>query len=258
MNHTKALLLTDVVDSTRMTEVLGDDAAAAVWTAHDRIARDLLPLWRGREIDKTDGMLLMFDDAADAAGYALAYQHALAGLNPPLSARAGLHVGQVVLRENLRADVERGAKPLEVEGVTKLATARVMSIAMGGQVLLTSQARQALDGTSARLQSHGHWRVKGLTDPIELFELGKDGCAFAPPPDAPKAYRVVWRDELWLSAARGQTQLACRARPLRRPRAGAARPGAAAARPCAARIGAGHGRDRKDTAGDAFRLVLAG
>ena len=198
MNQTKALLLTDVVDSTRMTEVLGDDAAAAVWTAHDRIARDLLPLWRGREIDKTDGMLLMFDGAADAASYALAYQHALAGLDPPLSARAGLHVGQVVLRENSRADVERGAKPLEVEGATKLTTARVMSVAMGGQVLLTSQARQALGRTTARLQSHGHWRVKGFTDPIELFELGNDGCAFAPPPDAPKAYRVVWRDELWL------------------------------------------------------------
>jgi len=33
---------------------------AALWAAHDRIARDLLPVRRGREIDKTDGMLLLF------------------------------------------------------------------------------------------------------------------------------------------------------------------------------------------------------
>lgn len=34
--------------------------------------------WHGLEIEKTDGMLLMLDTASDAAGYALAYQQALA------------------------------------------------------------------------------------------------------------------------------------------------------------------------------------
>jgi len=56
-----ALLLTDVVDSTRLTEQLDEAAGTALWSAHDRIARDLIPLWRGREIDKTDGMLLLFE-----------------------------------------------------------------------------------------------------------------------------------------------------------------------------------------------------
>ncbi len=66
MNEFRALLLTDVVDSTQLSERLGDEAMAEVWAAHDRVARDLLPQWRGREIDKTDGMLLLFDAAADA------------------------------------------------------------------------------------------------------------------------------------------------------------------------------------------------
>ena len=62
MEDVRALLLTDVVDSTPLSEELGDRAMADVWAAHDRAARDLLPMWRGREIDKTDGMLLLFDE----------------------------------------------------------------------------------------------------------------------------------------------------------------------------------------------------
>ena len=70
MSDVRALLLTDVVDSTKLSESLGDAAIAALWAAHDRVARDLLPRHRGREIDKTDGMLLLFDEAADAVAYA--------------------------------------------------------------------------------------------------------------------------------------------------------------------------------------------
>ena len=77
MSTPRALLLTDVVDSTRLTEQLGDAAMAVLWAAHDRAARDLLPTWRGREIDKTDGMLLLFEEVADTVGYALAYHRAL-------------------------------------------------------------------------------------------------------------------------------------------------------------------------------------
>ena len=38
---------------------------ARLWAAHDRAARDLLREWRGREIDKSDGMLLLFDTALE-------------------------------------------------------------------------------------------------------------------------------------------------------------------------------------------------
>ena len=89
--NVRALLLTDVVDSTKMSEQLGDAAMATVWAGHDRVARDLLPVWRGREIDKTDGMLLMFASAADAVAYAQAYHRAIGALPLPLKARAGLH-----------------------------------------------------------------------------------------------------------------------------------------------------------------------
>jgi predicted ATPase/class 3 adenylate cyclase/Tfp pilus assembly protein PilF len=203
MMEFRALLLTDVVDSTKLSEALGDAAMAELWAAHDRVARDLLPVWRGREIDKTDGLLLMFEEAADAVGYAIAYHRALALLSVPLKARAGVHVGAVLLRENPASDVARGAKPLEVEGIAKPVAARVMALAQGGQTLLTVEARAALGPTSLRLVSHGHWRVKGIAEPFEVFEVGGTAAPFTPPPAiGSKGYRVTLNDDHWLPVAR--------------------------------------------------------
>ncbi len=198
MSEFRALLLTDVVDSTKLAEQLGDAAMAVAWEAHDRVARALLPTWRGREIDKTDGMLLMFEAAADAVSYALAYHRGLAELPVALKARAGLHVGPVILRENSAEDVARGAKPLEVDGLAKPTAARVMSLAQGGQTLLTSEAREALGMTSLKVQSHGHWMIKGVADPLELFEAGEPEARLVAPSDSDKVFRVVRAGDWWM------------------------------------------------------------
>ena len=197
MSDLRALLLTDVVDSTKLSLRIGDAEMARLWAAHDRAARDLLPVWHGREIDKTDGMLLLFEAASDAVGYALQYQEALNRLVPPLRARAGLHVGPVTLRENSPSDVALGAKAIEVEGVAKATAARVMSVAIGGQILLSADATRSLSAVGLRLQSHGHWRLKGLDEPIELFEACAEHAPFFPPADSEKAYRVVRQGDLW-------------------------------------------------------------
>jgi predicted ATPase/tetratricopeptide (TPR) repeat protein len=209
MGDARALLFTDVVDSTLLAERIGDTASAALWVAHDRAARDLLPRWHGREIEKTDGLLVLFERPDDAVGYALDYHAALARLTPPLKARAGLHVAPVTLRENSAHDVALGAKPVEVEGLAKSIAARAMAVALGGQTLLTADARHALASGQAqtRLQSHGHWRFKGIAEPIELYEAGDIGpdrpaAPLTPPPDAAKAYRVVRQNGLWLPARR--------------------------------------------------------
>ena len=198
MSEERALLLTDLVDSTQLAASIGDAAAAALSAAHDRVARDLLRQCRGREIDKTDGMLMLFEQVRDAAAYALAYHVALAALPVPLKARVGLHVGPVILRANSAEDVAHGAKPLEVEGIAKPVAARIMSLALGGQTLLSAEARAALGETTLRVQSHGFWRIKGIDAPVELFEIGDDDSPFTPPPDSAKVYRVVWQDDLWL------------------------------------------------------------
>jgi predicted ATPase/class 3 adenylate cyclase len=198
MSDVRALLLTDVVDSTKLSEVMGDEEMADLWVAHDRVARDLVQEKRGREIDKTDGMLIMFDQAADAVAYAISYHAALRNLPVPLKARAGLHVGAVILRENSVEDVALGAKLLEVDGLAKPTAARVMSLARGGQTLLTREAREDLGKTELKVESHGHWQIKGVVDPIELFEVGDPEARMQPPPDSDKVYRVVRAGEWWM------------------------------------------------------------
>ena len=194
-----ALLFTDLVDSTAVVERLGDARAASVFAEHDRSARALLARHGGREIDYSDGFFLLFDDAAQAASFALAYHASLAALD--LRARAGLHVGPVSLRENAPEDVARGAKPIQVEGIAKPLAARVMSLARGGQTLLTRAARDALGAAlaaSVAVESHGHYRLKGIAEPIEIFELAEsDRSSFAPPDDSEKAFRVVRGEDGW-------------------------------------------------------------
>ena len=194
-----ALLFTGVVDSTLRVGRLGDARAAELWAEHDRRARRLLVEHRGREIDRSDGFFLLFDTAADAARYALAHHDALVDLE--LGARVGLHVGDVTSRDNTADDVARGAKRTEVEGLAKPFAARVMALAGAGQTLLSASARAALVDAAlagAGLEGHGHYRLKGIDEPAELFELGVPGqCAFAPPRDTDKAYRVLRDGELW-------------------------------------------------------------
>jgi len=198
MADIRTLLLTDIVDSTATASALGDAASSLQGTAHDRMARDLLATWRGREIDRTDGMFLLFGLPSDAAGYAIDYHAGLARLDPPLRARAGIHVGSVIERATAAEDVARGAKPLEIDGIAKPIAARVTAVARAGQTLLTADARDALGPVPWRLRSHGHCRLKGIGEPVELFEVGDDRAPFEPPPDEEKAYRVVRDGDLWL------------------------------------------------------------
>ena len=198
MSEDLALLLTDVVDSTQTNIRWGDAVMARVWAAHDRAARDLMRTWHGREMGRSDGFLVLFSAVQDAVAFAQAYHASLALLEPPLQARVGVHVGPVNLRENSAADLAQGAAPFEIDGAALPVTARVMSIANGRQTLLSGAALLALRSTPLRTQSHGHWRLKGLPEPIEIFEVGEAQAPFVPPPDSAKAYRVVRTGDVWL------------------------------------------------------------
>ncbi|MEM7582808.1 MAG: protein kinase [Acidobacteriota bacterium] len=201
----KTLLVTDLVDSTRMVAELGDVQASRVAIRHDREARDLARRFNGLEIDKADGFLLLFDRPIDAVGYALTYHRMLASLSQELGvylqARAGIHLGEVMLHQNAAGDVARGAKPIEVEGIAKPTTARIMSLAVGHQTLLTRAAfdlaRRSAVGTVLQAgpvswQAHGLYRFKGVDEPLEIFEVGAVGAApLSMPQDTEKAHRIL-------------------------------------------------------------------
>jgi predicted ATPase/class 3 adenylate cyclase/Tfp pilus assembly protein PilF len=196
-----ALLFIDLVDSTALVERLGDARSAELFAAHDGLARALLAEHGGHEIDRADGFFMLFQGVADACRFALAYQRGTERLD--LRARVGLHAGPVVLRHNAPADVARGAKPIEVEGLAKPLAARIMGLAHGGQTLLSAAARQALDEppAAAELCSHGHFKLKGIDEPVEIHELGERGLsAFTPPADTLKAYRVARAGDFWSPA----------------------------------------------------------
>jgi len=191
----KTLLLTDFVESTQFVSSLGDVRAAEIFAAHDHAARELLAEHGGQEIDKSDGFLFLFDRPIDAVRFSLAYHRLLAGLSKdlprPLEARSGIHLGEVVMRTNPTDDVIRGAKPVEVEGLAKAKTARVMACACGNQTLLSESAytighRAAVgdDGLdeSVRWMEHGLYSLKGMEQPVRLFEVGREGESLLEPP----------------------------------------------------------------------------
>ena len=195
----RCLVFSDVVDSTLFVQRVGDAEAARVWAEHDRRARLLCRSRGGREIDRADGFFLLFDVVADAARYAIDYHALLAELG--LTARIGVHAGEVTLREAAPADVAEGAKPIEVEGLAKPFAARLMSLARPGQTLLSDAARRALGEPTAQdlwIEACGSYRLKGIDDPIAVFALGqRESGVFAPPADTEKVYRVVRIDETW-------------------------------------------------------------
>ena len=163
----RTLLLCDLVDSTGLVERMGDLAAAELIRKHDRLARTLADRHRGREIDKTDGFMMMFDRPVQAVAFALDYQRGLKQLNAAetanLSARVGIHVGDVVVWDNSAEDIARGAKPVEVEGLVKPITSRLMNLALPGQILLSniaySLAHRAQSELGDSLQSL-RWRTR--------------------------------------------------------------------------------------------------
>lgn len=201
MSQDFALVFTDIVDSTAINNRLGDDSMAALWDEHDKASRELLRHWQGREVDRSDGFLMLFDSCAHAVAFSADYHRMLSTLAVPLRARAGVHVGALTLRETPAADVALGAKPIEAVGIAKAVGSRVMALAQAGQTLLSASAQAALAASGATAQwqcvSHGHWRLKGL-DPLQIFEVVDAQTLCAPLEDSDKAQRVALVSGHWL------------------------------------------------------------
>lgn len=200
----RTLLLTDLCDSTMLVERLGDTPAAALFRAHDALVLRLQQQWRGRLIDRSDGLLLLFERPIDGLGFALDYARGLRDIGAErghaLQARAGLHVGEVLTWRNSAEAVSVGAKPLEVEGLAKPMAGRLMAMARPGQILLSAVAeplthRAAREfgqrGETLLWKSHGRWRFKGVPQAQEIFEVGEPGLA---PLRAPASSQKAWRD----------------------------------------------------------------
>jgi class 3 adenylate cyclase len=68
--------------------------------------------------------------------------------------------------------------------------ARVCSSAHGGQIVISSAARDALGNavpTGIALKSLGSWRLNGLRETVELLQASADGLLDDFPPPRPAA-----------------------------------------------------------------------
>ncbi|MBH1618530.1 putative peptide modification system cyclase [Stenotrophomonas maltophilia] len=205
----RALLFTDLCDSTSLVERIGDAAAANLFQQHDRLVLRLQHQWNGLLIDRSDGLFLVFERPIDALGFALAYQNGLAELptanDVPLMARAGLHVGEVILWRNSADAVAVGAKRVEVEGLAKPMAARLMQLALPRQILVSNIAESVMRRSTSSLgeqsnhlkwRSFGRWRFKGVAQPMENFGVQGAGMpTCSRPRPTPKANRLLplWR-----------------------------------------------------------------
>jgi class 3 adenylate cyclase len=152
------VLFTDIVDSTATMQRIGDSDWHALLTDHNRVLRDALNQFRGREVATTgDGFLAVFDGATRAVRCGVAMARAAERLG--LGIRVGVHTGEVEF-------VGPNARGLAVH-----AAARVMSIAGAGEVVVSSTTRDLLEGSGLRLDDAGTHELKALAGKRQLFRV---------------------------------------------------------------------------------------
>jgi class 3 adenylate cyclase/outer membrane lipoprotein-sorting protein/tRNA A-37 threonylcarbamoyl transferase component Bud32 len=198
------LLFTDTAGSTRLKQELGDLAAVPLIQKHNCVVRELLRGFREAEEIETagDSFFIVFAKPSDAVRFALMLEARLRALaqesGQTLIDRIGIHIGEVVIEEH--PDQSKALYGMQVD-----TCARVMSLAEGGQVLLTraafDNARQVLKGQDLdqvgglAWLNHGPYLFKGVEEPVEICEVGEAGKApLQPPPDVEKARRHVSAD----------------------------------------------------------------
>jgi class 3 adenylate cyclase len=152
------VLFTDIADSTAKLAQLGDAAWRDLLLQHNLRLRADLNAHHGREVATTgDGFLATFDGATRAVRCGSAMVASAQALG--LSIRVGIHTGEVEF-------VGGNAR-----GVAVHAAARIMALAGGGEVLVSSTTRDLLEGSGIDLVAAGSHALKGLTGQREVYRV---------------------------------------------------------------------------------------
>lgn len=192
-----AIVLLDLIGSTRFVQQVGAMKAATWLQYHDRLARSLVYKFEGREIDRSDGFLLSFNRPIDAVNFALIYQQTVP-LKTKLGCRIGIHWGTIVEVKQSEIFTVTGAKSIELEGIAKNIAARTMSLCQAGQVLLTKEAMKAIKGRTnhwtpkgTRYACVGEYRFKGVRETQIIYAVGSTIDSLQPPPSSEKVKRIA-------------------------------------------------------------------
>jgi class 3 adenylate cyclase len=156
----KTFMFTDIVGSTNLVGVLGDEAWQSLLRWHDQTLRALFVEYQGQEVVSTgDGFFVGFDSPEAALDCAVAIQRGLAahrqqhGFAPQV--RIGVHASAAT-----QVDQNFSGK-----GVHE--AARIAALAEGGEILASSE-------TAAGRPRNSEPRtvtLKGIVEPVEIVSL---------------------------------------------------------------------------------------
>jgi class 3 adenylate cyclase len=159
----RTFVFTDIVDSTRLAEVLGDDAWARLVRWHDQVIRAVVAEHGGEEIKATgDGFFLAFADPGAAIDAMITVQRRLVeqgeqhGFAP--SVRIGLHTA------------EASRTGLDYIGIGVNYAARI-GAAAGGAEILASDATVSTASRSVRELDRRTLRLKGISEPVSVIAV---------------------------------------------------------------------------------------
>jgi class 3 adenylate cyclase len=158
----RTFLFTDIVDSTRLLETLGDDKWRRLLARHDALVREAIVERGGEIVKKTgDGFFASFENPKAAIDAAIAIQRALGDEIVAPDVRIGAHTGEAF---------RTGADASDYGGQGVHVAARIGAAAGGGEILVS---RETLDGLSAgfRLSEPRAETLKGFAQPVEVVAV---------------------------------------------------------------------------------------
>jgi class 3 adenylate cyclase len=156
----RTFMFTDIVDSTKLVEALGEEKWKKLLGWHDRKLGELIDAAGGEVIKQTgDGYFAAFQSPSAALDAALSIQRAL-DEHEPLApdVRIGLHTGGAFHRSD---------EDYAGEGVHM--AARIGALAGAGEILVS---KDSLGGASRFQVSEPRAEIlKGFEDPVELVAV---------------------------------------------------------------------------------------
>jgi class 3 adenylate cyclase/exonuclease VII small subunit len=158
----RTFLFTDIVDSTKLLETLGDEKWKRLLARHDGLVSERIADAGGTIINKTgDGVFASFDSPRAAIEAAVGIQRALDAEIVAPDVRIGAHAGGAFRTGTDSADY--GGQGVHV-------AARIGAAAGGKEILVS---RETLDefASSLRLSAPRSLELKGIAEPVEVVAV---------------------------------------------------------------------------------------
>ena len=194
-----AIVLTDIIGSTKFVQKNGSYTSAKWFGLHDKAVMSFIAKHNGRLIDASDGHLMMFSSVGDAIGFSFEYKKYLRKKKFPFRSRVGIHWDKMLIVKSEAHIVRAGGKRINLEGIGKNIAARTMSICGAEQILMSKQAffqykrfghRSRFIPERAMSALVGLYQFKGVTEPESIYAIGLAQFQLQPPPSGEKAKRI--------------------------------------------------------------------